>query len=59
MQGKVFGPDMGFNLGYTFKNKYHQLFFEPELILLTTPGNSLIVSTYEAVQFSLGYNYKF
>jgi len=58
-QGKVFGPDMGFNLGYTFKNKHHQLFFEPELILLTTPGNPLIVSTYEAVQFSLGYNYKF
>lgn len=58
-QGKVFGPDMGFHFGYIFKNKHHRLFFEPELILLTTPGNSLVVSAYEAVQFSLGYNYKF
>jgi len=58
-QGKVFGPDMGFDIGYTFKNKHHQLFFEPELILLTTPGNANIVSAYEAIQFSLGYNYRF
>lgn len=55
-QGKVFGPDMGFDVDYTFKNKHHQLFFEPELILLTTPGYPLIVSAYEAVQFSIGYN---
>ena len=58
-QGKVFGPDMGFNFIYTFKNKQHQIYFEPELILLTTPGNPFIVSAYEAVQFSIGYNYKF
>ncbi len=58
-QGKVFGPDMGFDFGYTFKNKHHQLFFEPELILLTTPGYANIVSAYEAIQFSLGYNYRF
>jgi hypothetical protein len=58
-QGKVFGPDMGINIGYTFKNKHHQLFFEPELILLNTPGNPVRLSTYEAAQFSFGYNYKF
>ena len=59
-QGKVYGPDMGFDFGYTFKNKHHQIFFEPELILLVTPGNTPpIVSAYEAVQFSLGYNYRF
>jgi hypothetical protein len=58
-QGKVFGPDMGFDIGYSFKNKHHQLFFEPELILLTTPGYVTIVSAYEAVQLSLGYNYRF
>ena len=58
-QGKVFGPDMGFDIGYTFKNKHHQLFFEPELILLTTPGNADIISAYEAIQFSIGYNYRF
>lgn len=58
-QGKVFGPDMGINIGYSFKNKHHQLFFEPELILLNTPGNPVRLSTYEAAQFSFGYNYKF
>ena len=58
-QGKVFGPDMGFDVGYTFKNNHHQLFFEPELILLTTPGYVTIVSAYEAIQFSFGYNYRF
>ena len=59
-QGNVYGPDMGFDFGYTFKNKHHQIFFEPELILLVTPGNNPhIVSAYEAVQFSLGYNYRF
>ena len=59
-QGKVYGPDMGFDFGYTFKNKHHQIFFEPELILLVTPGTTpLIVSAYEAIQFSLGYNYRF
>lgn len=58
-QGKVFGPDIGMDMGYTFKNKHHQLFFQPELILLTTPGDPVVLSTYEAVQFSIGYNYKF
>ena len=59
-QGNVYGPDMGFDFGYTFKNKKHQIFFEPELILLVTPGiQKPIVSAYEAVQFSLGYNYRF
>lgn len=59
-QGNVYGPDMGFDFGYTFKNKHHQIFFEPELILLVTPGSvPPIVSAYEAVQFSLGYNYRF
>lgn len=60
-QGKVLGPDMGVDLGYTFKNKHHQLFFESELILLTTPGSGsdLLIMAYEAVQFSFGYQYKF
>ena len=58
-QGKVFGPHLGFDLGYTFKNKKLQLFIEPELVILTTPGNPRVVSAYEAVQFSFGYNYKF
>lgn len=60
-QGKVFGPDMGMDVGYTFKNKHHQLFFEPELILLTAQGSQTIAdgSTYEAIQLSIGYNYKF
>ncbi len=58
-QGKVFGYDMGVDFGYAFKNKHHQVFLEPELILLTTPGYPMIVSAYEAIQFSIGYNYKF
>ena len=58
-QGKVFGPHMGFDFGMKLKNKQHQLFIEPELVLLTTPGYPLVVSTYEAFQFSFGYNYKF
>lgn len=58
-QGKVFGPDLGFDLTYTFNNKHHQLFIEPELILLTTPGNPLVTSAYEAVQLGFGYSYRF
>ena len=58
-QGKVFGPHLGFDLGIAFNNKKHQLFIEPELVLMTTPGNPLVVSAYEARQLSFGYNCRF